>query len=159
VPDPLGAGPAAPTRQAGARWAAPDLAPGGRRPSRTSAPPPGTDAARASCRNLTLADSARLETDRELTIRSPSPDRAVANSLFIFLAQRRVGSFTDLHCDELLGMPSPIEVETDRQGIAVDAKIALQPGDPTAVGAPPAEANPLPEAGRAPGTTGAPTTW
>jgi len=156
VPDPLGAGPGAPTSQAGARWAA-DLAPDGRQPARTSAPRPGADVTRASCRNLVAADSARLETDRELTIRSPSPDRAVANSLFTFLAQRLVGSFTDLHCGELLRMPSPIEVKTDRQGVAVDAKITLQPGEPTAVGAPPAEANALPEAGRAPGSTGAPT--
>jgi hypothetical protein len=52
----------------------------------------------------------------------------VANSLFTFLAQRFVTTYGDhggLHCAKRLNQPDPVKVQTDANGVAVDATITL----------------------------------
>jgi hypothetical protein len=83
----------------------------------------------------------------------------MASNLFTFLAQRLVGSFSELHCGDVLGMRSPIRADTDRNGVAVDAKISVPAQKPAAAAAPPAGPTTHPHAGRATGTVAAPTTW
>ena len=53
------------------------------------------------------------------------PDPAAANTLFTFLAQRFVTTFENngLNCAKLLGVPDPITVKTDGNGVAINATI------------------------------------
>src|SRR5204862_5711613 len=52
----------------------------------------------AYCKNMVNLQPARLQLDRNLTMRAASPDPAAANNLFTFLAQRLSASFTNLNC-------------------------------------------------------------
>ncbi len=58
-----------------------------------------------------------------LTQGQPSPDPAVANTLFTFLAQRFVASYgaNGLNCAGLLNTPDPLTVTTDANGVAISA--------------------------------------
>src|SRR5258706_11326164 len=60
-----------------------------------------------------------------LTKTAPSADPAVANTLFTFLAQRFVTTFeaNGLNCKKWLGVPDPVSVKTDENGVAVDSNI------------------------------------
>ena len=77
------------------------------------------------CTNLLAIAPQRIKLDARLTKVISSPDPAVANTLFTFLAQRFVTTFEEngLNCMKLLGQPDPIKVKTDRDGVAVDATI------------------------------------
>jgi hypothetical protein len=59
-----------------------------------------------------------------------SPDPAVANSLFTFLAQRFVATYgaNGLNCVGLLNRPDPVTVTTDGNGVAVAATITVPKG-------------------------------
>jgi hypothetical protein len=59
---------------------------------------PAVDTAKNYCHNLATIGLARLRNDRQFTVRTPSPDPAAANNLFIFLQQRLKGSLVDLGC-------------------------------------------------------------
>jgi len=59
---------------------------------------PAVDTAKNYCHNLAKIGLARLRNDRQFTVRTPSPDPAAANNLFIFLQQRLKGSLVDLGC-------------------------------------------------------------
>lgn len=54
----------------------------------------------------------------ELTI-GRSPNLAVGNNLFNFLANRFVMTWTNLNCQQLTGKPSPITVVLDGNGVAI----------------------------------------
>jgi hypothetical protein len=75
------------------------------------------------CRHLLTIGIARIQLDMQFTQGQPSPDPAVANSLFTFLAQRFVASYgaNGLNCIGLLNMPDPIAVTTDGNGVAISA--------------------------------------
>jgi hypothetical protein len=75
------------------------------------------------CQQLLAIGPARIQLDIQLTQGRPSPDPAVANSLFTFLAQRFVASYeaNGLNCLGLLNVPDPIVVTTDGNGVAVSA--------------------------------------
>src|SRR5947209_11884603 len=75
------------------------------------------------CRHLLAIGPARIQLDMQLTQGRPSPDPAVANSLFTFLAQRFVASYgaNGLNCVGLLNKPDPIIVTTDANGVAISA--------------------------------------
>jgi hypothetical protein len=79
------------------------------------------------CQHLLAIAPPRLQLDRQFTIGQPSPDPAVANSLFTFLAQRFVVTFgaaaPGLGCQARTGVPDPVSVQTDGNGVAVAATI------------------------------------
>jgi hypothetical protein len=83
------------------------------------------------CRNLVAIAPPRLQLDKPFTVRHPSPDPAVANSLFTFLAQRFVVTYGEaapgLNCHARMGTTDPVSVQTDDNGIAVEATINGQP--------------------------------
>jgi len=84
------------------------------------------------CQNLLAIAPARLLLDRQFTIGQPSPDPAAANSLFTFLAQRFATTYgataPGLNCQARTGTPDPVAVQTDGNGVAVDATISRQQG-------------------------------
>nr|MDQ2717481.1 hypothetical protein [Chloroflexota bacterium] len=77
------------------------------------------------CTDLAKISPARMQADAALTKARPSPDAAVANSLFTFLAQRFVATFgaNGLNCAALLKQQDPVTVTTDANGVATDATI------------------------------------
>jgi hypothetical protein len=75
------------------------------------------------CQHLASISPARMILDQTLTIHAPSPDTGAANSLFTFLAQRFVASYSMLTCQNLTGKASPISVATDGNGAAISATI------------------------------------
>jgi hypothetical protein len=77
------------------------------------------------CSNLLAIGPQRLLLDAHLTRAFASPDTAMANSLFTFLAQRFVTTYgpNELHCQKLTGQPDPVTVKTDDNGVAIDATI------------------------------------
>lgn len=78
------------------------------------------------CKNLLNIAPPRLFFDRRLTIKGASPDAAMANNLFAFLALRFNTTWGPggLNCMGLLHQKSPIIV-IFKNGIAVDATIRL----------------------------------
>jgi hypothetical protein len=82
------------------------------------------------CQQLVDLAPKRLEQDRKFTRAAASPDPAAANSLFTFLAQRLSGSYGNLGCDKLIKSANPVRVKV-RNGVAIDASFAGQPGTPT----------------------------
>ena len=109
---------------------------------------------RTYCRHLLTIGPARIQLDMQLTQGQPSPDPAVANSLFTFLAQRFVASYgaAGLNCIGLLNKPDPITVTTDANGVAISATYNTSAADTAATAA-----TPTTTAGAIP-TTGVPTT-
>jgi hypothetical protein len=77
------------------------------------------------CNNLLAIAPMRLLIDAPLMKVRPSPDRAAANSLFTFMAQRFVNTFEEngLNCTGLLQVPDPVQVQLTPQGVAVAATI------------------------------------
>ncbi|WP_081839057.1 hypothetical protein [Thermogemmatispora carboxidivorans] len=77
------------------------------------------------CANLLAVAPLRLLVDASLTKTRPSPDPAVANSLFTFLAQRFITTFEadGLNCTRLLHVPDPVQVQRTPQGVAIAATI------------------------------------
>lgn len=80
---------------------------------------------RLYCENLLAIAPTRLQLDARFTKAFPPIDPAVANTLFTFLAQRFVFTFeaNGLNCTKLLGVPDPVSVKTDENGVAIDATI------------------------------------
>ena len=106
------------------------------------------------CKHLLAIGPARIQLDMQLTQGRPSPDPAVANSLFTFLEQRFVASYgaNGLNCVGLLNKPDPITVTTDANGVAISATYNTGAADTAAT-----VATPTTTAGAIP-TTGVPTT-
>jgi len=82
------------------------------------------------CRHLLRIAPARMLLDLPFLIpdaahptRGVSPDPAVADSLFTFLAQRYVASYDILGCADLLHLADPISVSSNAQGIVTGALI------------------------------------
>lgn len=85
-------------------------------------PPLGpADTPAAYCRHLLTLGAQRIQRDRNLTARAPSPDPAAANTLFTFLAQRFAASLTNLGCAGLIDVGNPVTLVTDKAGAVVDA--------------------------------------
>jgi len=87
---------------------------------------------RRYCRHILRIAPERLWLDRFLLVPSashpslglsPAPDEA--NSLFTFMAQRLVGTYEILGCEDLLGLSLPVSVSTDESGVAIKANIDL----------------------------------
>jgi hypothetical protein len=80
---------------------------------------------RAFCQDLLQIAPPRLMLDQTLTSARPSPDPALASSLFTFLAQRFVNTFgpNGLNCTGILHRADPIALQANAQGIVVGATI------------------------------------
>jgi hypothetical protein len=80
---------------------------------------------RTYCANLLAIGPQRLQLDSPKTLNAPTVDPAVANSLFTFLAQRYVFSYSNngLNCQQLLHKQDPIQVQNDNNGVAISATI------------------------------------
>ncbi|MBY8885091.1 hypothetical protein K7472_09555 [Streptomyces sp. PTM05] len=86
----------------------------------------------AYCRRM-FGDPAgvqRVFRDRALLSAAPSADAGTAANLFAFLALRAGQSFTNLGCGALLGVPDPVTVTTDANGVATGATLAPLGGSP-----------------------------
>jgi hypothetical protein len=89
------------------------------------------------CQDLVQTGMPRLIMDKPLTINATTPDAAMANSLFTFLAMRFQASYTNLNCQQLLGKPNPVQTQTDNNGVVISATFNMQttgmptPGAPT----------------------------
>ncbi len=85
----------------------------------------GAASTKTYCTNLLAIAPQRMLLDAHLTKTAPSADPAAANTLFTFLAQRFVFTFeaNGLNCTKSLGVPDPVSVKTDRNGVVVDATI------------------------------------
>jgi hypothetical protein len=98
---------------------------------------------RAYCSNLLASGLPRIALDRQFTIGQPSPDPAVANNLFNFLATRFQNTFSAqagfLMCTQMLGVQNPVTVQMDNNGVTVGAQVNLHPAPP----APPAPTPPM----------------
>jgi hypothetical protein len=68
-------------------------------------------------------DEAYLMPDATHPTRGLSPDPGAADSLYTFLAQRFVASYDILNCEGLLGLPDPVSVTADANGIVTGATI------------------------------------
>ncbi|MEV6116084.1 hypothetical protein AB0L59_27190 [Streptomyces sp. NPDC052109] len=77
----------------------------------------------------------RVFKDKALFEKAPSPDPATAPNLFGFLAARANQTFTNLHCDQLLGAADPVVLTTNADGLVTDAVL-------TALGRTPPSATP-----------------
>ena len=72
-----------------------------------------------------LQDQSFLMPDATHPSRGLSPDPAVANSLFTFMAQRFVASYDILGCANRVHIPDPISLTVDGQGVTTAATIDL----------------------------------
>ena len=79
------------------------------------------------CQNLTTTGAPRIVLDAPFTIKMKTPDAATGNTLFTFLAQRFVNSYTNLNCQKLTGQASPIATAQDGNGAAISATFNGQP--------------------------------
>lgn len=77
------------------------------------------------CQDLLNNAPQRLKLDQQFTINAASPDKAAANSLFTFLAQRFNATWgaNGLNCQKLLKLQSPIKVKVNGKNVAVKATI------------------------------------
>jgi hypothetical protein len=83
----------------------------------------------AYCRNLLRVGLPRIVADRPFTQAAPSPFPQMANSLYTFMAQRFMNTFSKvppgLGCTSLLGVRNPVSVRTD-DDVVVSARISLE---------------------------------
>ena len=84
------------------------------------------------CRHMLRIAPARMLQDQNFLMpdathptRGLSPDPAVANSLFTFMAQRFVASYNILGCANRARIPDPISLTVDAQGVTTAATIDL----------------------------------
>lgn len=74
---------------------------------------------KAYCQNLVDTGAPRIVKDAPITARWSTPDPAVGNTLFTFLAQRFANTYTNLNCKQFLGKKSPIATKLNGDGVAV----------------------------------------
>ncbi|QBD77863.1 hypothetical protein EPA93_18440 [Ktedonosporobacter rubrisoli] len=82
------------------------------------------------CLNLQQVAPARLRADAELLGRSQSDNPAVGNTLFTFMAQRYVNTFTlpvgtGLNCQKMFNLQPRVVTQQNKDGVAVSAIITF----------------------------------
>ena len=82
---------------------------------------------KAYCQNLVDIGAPRIVTDAPTTAKAAPADPAVGNTLFTFLAQRFVNSYTTLKCQDLLGKKDPIATQQDGNGVAISVTFNGKP--------------------------------
>jgi hypothetical protein len=73
----------------------------------------------AYCQNLVNTGAPRIVKDAPFTSQWTTPDPAVGNTLFTFLAQRFAATYVNLNCKHFLGKKSPIATKLNGDGVAV----------------------------------------
>ena len=86
------------------------------------------------CQNLVDTGAPRIVLDAPFTVKMTTPDPATGNTLFTFLAQRFVNSYTNLNCQKLTGKASPIATAQDGNGAAISATFNGKPINTTGNG-------------------------
>ncbi len=88
---------------------------------------PAANAQQASgttyCQNLLNTGLPRIQLDMPMTINATTPAADAANSLFTFLANRFMQSYTNLNCQNLLNKPNPVTVQMNGAGVVTSATI------------------------------------
>jgi hypothetical protein len=79
----------------------------------------------AYCKNVYNVAPQRILRDKPYTESAGSPDALAASDLYAFMARRFNFTYSaqGLGCEQLLGKPSPITVQYNASGVAVDATI------------------------------------
>jgi hypothetical protein len=75
---------------------------------------------KAYCLNLATAGEARLKADEPIEAAVP-PNLPIGTNLANVLAARYLATWQNLTCQALTGMPSPIQVTTDANGVSISA--------------------------------------
>lgn len=79
----------------------------------------------AWCTELSQNGAVRLAKDAAIESNSPAPSFAqIGDNLALVLANRFVGTWVDLNCTGQTGLPDPISVVTDANGVATSATYA-----------------------------------
>lgn len=76
------------------------------------------------CSNLLSTGLPHIQADTGLTSNFASPAPATANTLFTFLANRYMQSYTNLNCQVLLNVPNPVTVQMTN-GVVTSATITM----------------------------------
>lgn len=88
---------------------------------------PAANAQQASgttyCKNLLKVGLPRIQLDMPITMNATTPAADAANSLFTFLANRFMQSYTNLNCQNLLNKPNPVTVQMNGAGVVTAATI------------------------------------
>jgi hypothetical protein len=89
----------------------------------------GAASGKQYCQNYATFGAQRIAADAPFTVNGASPDPAVGNNLFTFLAQRFVDSYgaDNLKCNQLLGKDSPIATTQNADGVAISATLNGKP--------------------------------
>lgn len=122
---------------------------------------PRVDTGAAYCTTLAAVAPKRLALDRPFTAVAPSPDPAVASSLFGFLTNRLTESWTNLGCEALVHRGAPVVDGAPAAAVAASTEPAAStttaaptptsaPADPTSEPMP----TPTPKPTPTPGQTG-----
>lgn len=75
------------------------------------------------CRKMRAVQPKKLSRDKSAFTAFRSPDSAVADTLFTFMAQRYVGSYEILKCESLLNKPVNVALKTTEDGVVIDATL------------------------------------
>jgi len=81
----------------------------------------------AYCRKFLTIGLPRVKLDEPMTLNGPTPFPAMATDLFTFLAMRANQSWTNLGCQNLLGMGNPVTLTMDLNGVVTSATINTMP--------------------------------
>jgi hypothetical protein len=73
------------------------------------------------CRKMRKVQTKKLFQDKSAFTAFRSPDPAVADTLFTFMAQRYVASYEILKCESLLNKPVNMALKTNEDGVVIDA--------------------------------------
>jgi hypothetical protein len=73
------------------------------------------------CLSLRTIGVTRTVQDHALTVQSVSPDTGAATDLFAFLAMRLQQSYTNLNCQQYLGLPDPVHLKMNGAGVVTGA--------------------------------------
>jgi hypothetical protein len=70
------------------------------------------------CRQMVRIAPQRMLNNKKILSAFYTPDAGAANNLFTFMAQRFVASYEILECENLIHVPDPMSVTTNRDGVA-----------------------------------------
>jgi hypothetical protein len=75
------------------------------------------------CRQMLRIAPARMVTNKTILSNFYTPDAAAANSLYTFLAQRFVATYSILTCETLINIANPVSVTVNNAGVATRAAV------------------------------------
>jgi hypothetical protein len=75
------------------------------------------------CRQMVRIAPQRMLNNKKALSAFYTPDAGAANNLYTFMAQRFVASYQILECENLIHIPDPVSVTTNKDGVAVSAAV------------------------------------